>query len=389
MRIAAVEPVLLGYRKTDPPMQRSFALVRIVTEDGLVGWGEASTNWGHSYPTVFATTVRDVCAPVLIGADARDLRARVADLHTRLDGYFGRDGITGQTIGALEIALWDLAGKSLDAPVCELLGATRRPIRLYGTGTTMFDESPSWHAHYFDQALAAGFRGVKVRLGRSVEEDVEVVAAVRAHVGPSVAIGVDSYWFHDARTALELASRLVEFGVSFFEEPVPQHRAADLRWLASRSPIPIAVGERVHSAEAFARLAHDGGAAVFQPDATICGGLLSCLDVVALASSAGISVVPHVGGPTAIGLAANLHWATAAGVDLCEWDIDPSQPLVDSLAPSLALSSLADGVASVPDGPGLGVTVPDDLADRFPYVPGETYTDVFPDHERGLSAAAP
>jgi L-alanine-DL-glutamate epimerase-like enolase superfamily enzyme len=71
-----------------------------------------------------------------------------------------------------------------------------------------------------------------------------------------------------------------------------------------------------------------------------------------------------------------------------EFDIDPHQPLVDSLAPELALSALHDGTAAVPDGPGLGVPVPDDLAERFPYIPGETYADVFPEHERGTATVS-
>lgn len=388
LRIAAVEPVVLGYRKNDPPMQRSFALVKVTADNGLTGWGEASTNWGHSYPTVLAAVVRDVCAGVLLGEDARDVQARTADLHVHLDGYLGRDGLTAQAVGALEIALWDLVGKALDAPVCELLGAARRPIRLYGTGTTMFDETPAWHAQYFDTALAAGFGGVKVRLGRSIDDDAAVVAEVRRHVGPAVGIGVDSYWFHDARSALVLAERLVEHDVWFFEEPIPQHRLDDLAWLTERSPIPIAVGERVYSADAFGRLARARAASIFQPDASICGGLRECLDVVAVAEQHDIRVVPHVGGPTAIGLAANLAWTTAAGLDLMEFDIDPHQPLVDSLAPELALSALHDGTVAVPDGPGLGVPVPDDLAERFPYIPGETYADVFPEHERGTATVS-
>jgi L-alanine-DL-glutamate epimerase-like enolase superfamily enzyme len=72
-----------------------------------------------------------------------------------------------------------------------------------------------------------------------------------------------------------------------------------------------------------------------------------------------------------------------------EFDIDPHQPLVDSLVPELALSALHDGAVAAPDGPGLGVSVPDDLAERFPYAPGETYADVFPDHERGTAAVSP
>src|SRR5690606_32055705 len=121
-------------------------------------------------------------------------------------------------------------------------------IDLYGTGTTMFEASAGWHAAYFDQAIAAGFGAVKVRLGRTREADVDVVREVRRHVGDGVRIGVDSYWFHDARSALALAEDLAELGVFFFEEPLPQYRTAGLAWLAERSPVPIAVGERVFSA---------------------------------------------------------------------------------------------------------------------------------------------
>ncbi len=385
MKITSVEPVLLGYQKSDPPMSRSFGLVKVVTDEGLTGWGEASTNWGHSYPSVFAATVKDVCAPALLGADPTDVRARVADLHVRLDGYLGWEGLTSQTIGAIEMALWDVLGRWLDAPVHQLLGAGHRDIALYGTGTTMFEADTDFHAHYFDAALAAGFEAVKVRLGRSVAEDISVVRAVRDHVGSNVDIGVDSYWFHDARTALRLAEHLNELGVFFFEEPIPQYRTTELAWLSRRSPIPIAVGERVYSPWRYQELATAEAAHVFQPDAQICGGLLACLEISATAEKHGIQVLPHVGGPTAVGLAANLHWVAAAGLQMMEFDIDPYQPLVDELAPFFSLAAITDGSLRPPLDPGLGITVPDDIAERYPYLPGDTYADVFPDHERGVS----
>ena len=382
MRITAIDPIALGYRKTDPPMARSFAVVRIETEAGLVGWGEASTNWGHSYPGVFVSVVRDVCAASLLGTDPTDVRGRLRQLHVLLDGYLGWEGVSSQVIGAIEIACWDLLGQACGKPVHALLGSANRPLRLYGTGTTMFEETADYHAHYFDEALAHGFRGVKVRLGRSVDDDVATVAAVRDHAGPDAFIGVDSYWFHDARAALEVATRLAPLGVGFFEEPVPQMRVDDLAWLAARSPVPIAVGERVYSVRQFDELARRGAAHVFQPDASICGGILACMDVAAIGALRGVTVMPHVGGPTAIGAAANLHWAVAADVPWMEHDIDPYQPLVD-LAPGLSLASIRDGELAAPDAPGLGVSLPDDVAERFPYVPGDSYAEVFPEHETG------
>src|ERR1700730_377443 len=95
-RIADIQTVLLGYRKQDPPMQRSFALVRVETSGGTVGYGEASTNWGYAYPTVIETIIKDVVAPNLVGRDAHKTRERVEQLRVLLDGYLGWDGVTSQ-----------------------------------------------------------------------------------------------------------------------------------------------------------------------------------------------------------------------------------------------------------------------------------------------------
>lgn len=390
MQIQRARAVLAGYRKTDPEMQRSFALVRIETTDGLVGWGEASTNWGHSYPTVFRAVVDDVCARHLVGRDPLAIRDRVADLRVALDGYLGWEGVTSQTIGAIEMALWDLLGKSLDAPVHQLLGGAAYPIPLYGTGTTMFDQTPEWHARYFDQCMSLGFAGVKVRLGRDLDDDVETVRVVREHVGPEALIGVDSYWFHDVDTAIELSRRIAPYRIHFFEEPLPQYQIEGLELLQRASPIRVAVGERVYSPRAYAELARRDAARVFEPDATLCGGITAAMQIADIADRYSIEVIPHVGGPTVVGLAANLHWATAARVKICEYDIDPHQPMITDIGdnPGLALVDLTGGTITAPTGPGLGVDVDEVLLAEHPFVEGDTYAELFPEHESGRSASA-
>ena len=391
MRIDSVRAVLAGYRKSDPDMERSFALVRIEADDGTVGWGESSTNWGHSYPTVFQAAVDDVCARHLVGRDPLAVRDRTADLRVALDGYLGWEGLSSQTVGAVEIALWDILGKTLGAPVHQLLGGSAYPIPLYGTGTTMFDQSPQWHARYFDQCLELGFKGVKVRLGRALADDAEVVAAVRDHVGPDVLMGVDSYWFHDPDSAIELARLIAGYGIHFFEEPVPQHQIEGLERLQRSSPIRVAVGERVYSPRMYAELARRDAARVFEPDASLVGGILSCLEIAGIAARSSIEVIPHVGGPTVVGLAANLHWATAARVALCEYDIDPHQPMITDIGhnPGLALTDLRGGAITAPTGPGLGVDVDEAELARHPYRQGDTYAELFPEHESGRAAADP
>ncbi|MFV0308529.1 MAG: mandelate racemase/muconate lactonizing enzyme family protein [Desertimonas sp.] len=387
MRISRIDARCLGYRKTDPPMARAFVIVRVETETGLVGWGEASSNWGHSYPTVVETVVRDVIAPNLEGTDALDRRGRLGQLHVLLDGYLGWEGLTSQVIGAVEIALWDIAGKHYGAPIHQLLGGGVDEIPLYGTGTTMFEESAEWHAHYFDEALAHGFRNVKVRLGKDPDHDVELVRVVRDHIGPGKRIMADAYWGYSPEDAIALTERLKPLGLYFFEEPCPQYDVDGLTRLAARSlPVRIAGGERIYSPAQYRMLAERGAIHVFQPDATLCGGILACLDIMTIANAAGLEVIPHVGGPTAIGLAANLQWAAAAGVPMIEWDIDPHQPLVDQLAPELALSAITDGVTRIPAGPGLGIEFDEAILDDFPHVTGDTYAEVFTDHETGRTA---
>lgn len=390
MLISSVRAVLTGHRIFNPEMQRSWALVRVETDTGIVGWGEASTNWGHSYPTVFRAAVDDVCARHLIGKDPTAIRDRVADLQVTLNGYLGWEGLSSQTIGAIEIALWDILGKSLDAPVHQLLGGAAYPIPLYGTGTTMFEKSADWHAHYFDRCLELGFKGVKVRLGRELDDDVETVRTVREHIGPDKLLAVDSYWFHDPETALELTRRIAPYRIHFFEEPIPQYDVDGLTRLQHGSDIRIAVGERVYSPRMFADLARRGAARVFEPDATLAGGLLSCLAIADIAANHGIEVIPHVGGPSVIGLAANLHWATAARVRLFEFDIEQDQPMLTALGdnPGLGLDDLDGGVIRAPTGPGLGVEIDESRLADFPYVEGDTYVEMFPEHESGRSAAA-
>ena len=180
MKIRAVDPLVLGYRKSDPPMARNFAVVRIETDQGIVGWGEASTNWGHSYPTVFAAAVQDVCAASLLGTDPTDIRCRLAQLHVLLDGYLGWEGLTSQVIGALEIACWDILGQAAGMPVWQVLGgAARDRIRTYNTcGGPNYGRAAKGGTGYgTDRATAGKYEDLAVHFGFTAEN---VAARARA-----------------------------------------------------------------------------------------------------------------------------------------------------------------------------------------------------------------
>ena len=364
-------------------MRRSYAVVRVEVEGGLVGYGEASSNYGHSYPTVIRAIVDDVLSRNLIGRDARDIRLRTAEMHGLLDGYLGWDGVTAQAIGAVETALWDIAGKRAGLPISELLGGSPRSLRLYATGTTMFDATPDWYAHYFDAALDRGMTGVKVRIGTDAEGAHARVRAVRDYVGGDLDVMVDAYWGYTPDDAVRLADRLAPLKIAFFEEPSPQQNEGFAR-LAGRFPMPIAVGERVYSPGQFAAIAEAGSAHIFEPDACICGGISACMEIAAIARRHDIPVIPHLGSPTAIGFAANLQWAAAAGCSLVEYDIYPDLPARDRLMrePIFQLDRITNGMLPVPDGPGLGIEIDEAAFADLPYEAGGTYAEIFVDHER-------
>lgn len=386
MKIASLRTILLSHPKSQPPMTRTYAVVRVVTECGLVGYEEASSNYGHSYPTVVRAVVEDVLARTLVGRDPRDIRARVDDMRVLLDGYVGWDGLSSQAIGAVELALWDILGKSCGQPICRLLGAEPRPLRLYATGTTMFDATPEWYAHYFDPAIARGFAGVKVRVGTDMDAAVARVSAVKEHLGERCFVALDAYWGYTPADALRLAKRIAPLDLAFFEEPAPQYRIEGLRRLRQASPIRIAIGERVYTPSHYQLMAQQGVADIFEPDACISGGIGACMEIAALARAADIEVLPHLGSPTAIGFAANLHWATAAGCPMVEYGIYPDLPARDALLrqPIFALDQIYDGTIRAPDRPGLGIETDETAFERLAYVAGGTYAEAFPEHERAV-----
>ena len=385
MKITGITVISLGYTKVDPEMYRSFALVKIDTDAGHVGWGEASSSYGHSYPTVVQTIVDDVLADMLLGKNPLAIRARLAEMHLWLDGYLGWDGVSAQVIGAIEIALWDIFGKEHDVSIAAILGAGLDSLPLYATGTTSFDVDLGWHETYFDDILDAGIKGIKVRLGNDPDRDLELIARTRQVIGDDCKLMADGYWTYTLREAIRLAQNMEPYNVNFYEEPIPQYMLGGLAELRAASPVRIAVGERVFSLAGFRDVIHHRAADVLQPDPTVCGGILACMEVAALAKAHDLAVVPHVGGLTAVGVAAGLHLAAAIEPELLEYDPDPYQPLRDELLvdPIFGMGRVENGHMAVPTGPGLGITIDESILEAYPYERGTLYQEVYPEHGAG------
>lgn len=385
MEITGIKTIALGCDGGVTGLQRGFCLIKVTTGEGIVGYGEASTSYGHIYPSVVESIVEAAVKPAIMGKDATDIRARLRDLKLYIHPWLGWDGISAQVISAVEIALWDILGKYKDMSIQQLFGSNRDIIPLYGNGCIRDlpeGESQKWHGEYFKILLDKGMRGVKTRVANGLKKDVRQVAEVRKFIGPDAKLMVDPYFCYTTNGAIEFAKRIAEYDINWLEEPVPQSDLPGLRRLHEESPVPIAYGERTYSLSGFQTLIDYKAVDVLQPDATVSGGILECVEAATLGKANNLRVFPHIGGLTAVGLAANIHLAAIVGTEMVEYDSNPYQPLRDELIkdPIFSWDRVVDGCIKVPDGPGLGIEVDEEVFEKYPYkyVAGRFYPDVFP-----------
>jgi D-galactarolactone cycloisomerase len=347
--------------------------VRAETEDGLVGWGEISDGWGCEYARVASTIVEEALARFVIGEDPQRVELLVKRMRAWLRRRQGTTWLISQAISGVEIALWDLAARADDQPVHRLLGTRLfESVPIYASGNFLSQGDAEVHASFFASALAHGVRAVKVRLGSNWESELDVLTELCKRLGTGVSVAIDGNEAFSAKTAGRIAQRLGDIGIAFFEEPVPRTDPQALAWLVGRSPVPIAYGEHVHGLEGFRALGEGRLADIWQPDATVCGGLVEARNIATLAASRGVAISPH-SATTPLGLAANLHAsASAASLTVLEYSAGSNARLAaffeggDCLAPD----AIRDGGLRLPSGPGLGL-VPrlDDLRRAFPYQP--------------------
>jgi L-alanine-DL-glutamate epimerase-like enolase superfamily enzyme len=284
---------------------------------------------------------------------------------------FGRRGETMAAISGVDIALWDILGKSVGQPIYKLLGACRDRVRGYASGGW----APAEKAGQEMEGYAArGFSAVKMRVsgreGFSVETCVKRVSAARQAIGPSVELMVDAHGCLNVTTATRLALALEEYDIAWFEEPVSPDNHPGMAEVRARTGIPIAAGENEITRYDVRDLITSGAADIIQPDVAQVGGITEFRRVAALASAFGLRCIPHVW-TSGILFAASLH--LAGSVPNCHIFEVSQAPLPFIYEAFKEPFVIKDGYVEVPQGPGLGVDLVDDWQERFAYIPGPEY----------------
>ena len=370
MKLTDVTPTTVTVDDSRGPI--SYCFVRVASDSGLCGYGEACDSYGCTYAGVVAETVRQVFAPLVLGEELDSVERLVGRMESHTRRRLGLVGVAALGRSCIEGALWDLLAQEAGRSVSALLGRVRDSVEVYASTGFLEECDADAHLQRLAPLLDRGVRRVKIRIGPSWRTDLETLADLRRLAGTDVDIMVDGSETFTEPTAVEIARRLEQIGVGWFEEPLVQDSIAGIERLSARSRVPLAYGEHLFTAAQALEMLQRGRISVLQPDAATCG-LSAARSMAAYAAQMSVQVVPHVcSGP--VGVALNLHLAASTKqVRLVEYPFDQA-PFWRMLAPQSALGveAIADGQLGVPDAPGLGVVIDEDAAGAHPYrLPGE------------------
>lgn len=364
-RIAAVETTTVSARAKPGLRVRgqrvvhdasTFTLVRVVTDDGVEGFGEVSATaaWSGEDAVTATHFVRDVLGPVLIGKPLAPVEAHATEFDRVLRGnWFTKAG--------LSTALWDALGRTEGVTVAELLGGPFRrevpvKISLSGDGDDLREG--------YETAVALGFRSFKVKVGRDPEADVVRVALARELAGDEALLGADANGGWSLPVALETVPRLADSGLAFVEQPVHQDDLEGLREVRALG-VPVVADESVYSPADVGRIGRMGAADIVSVYVGKSSALERAVQSARMAHELGMGAVIGANGEMGIGAAAQLHVACA-----CERISEIPHGIIGhhfyEQEPTLAEPLEIDGVvARLPEGPGLGVEPTDEVRRSF------------------------
>jgi L-alanine-DL-glutamate epimerase-like enolase superfamily enzyme len=331
-------------------------LVRLTTNDGLVGYGESCDSFGVSYPGVLANIVDDILAPTMLGLDISAARLALDASQARVRRTLGNRTSVAQARSALHIALTDLAAQAAGASI-SANGRVRDSVEIYA-GNSHFLESrdAAGHRELLAPLLEKGVTKFKMRIGADWRKAMRVLADLRTQLDDPIDLMVDGSELFSIAESLEMASILQSLRISWFEEPVDSGRFGAIAQVARASAVPIAYGEHFSAPEYAMDAMELSAISVIQPDASICGGIEAAREMAVAALGRGARVVMHLHG-SPVSFAANLHVAaTVPEVDLIEYPFHFS-PAHNRLAPSagFGIDAIVDGRIAIPTGIGLGV----------------------------------
>ena len=343
--------------------KRSSLIVEVICEDGESGFGECMCH-GMQPPQISAAFIENCYAPRMIGRSIYDVEVLWEELYN-LARPFGQYGAAINALSGVDIALWDAIGKQLGQPVCNLIGGKFRDrVKAYATGFYRkhggkYPEDAVTEAEMY---IEKGFRGMKLKAGFGVEDDVKYISAVRDAIGRDVLLMCDFNSAYNQAAARRLLLELEDKKLEFFEELLAPEDIEGYRSIRNLTGSYIAAGEEIFGKIAYKDWLSRGALDIYQPDLCSCGGFTECKKIAALCQAYNAMLIPHVWG-SGVGLAASLQFiATLPPAPLCSRPLETMLEYDQSSHPfrlDLIYDGIefTDGYVTVPKAPGIGVEV--------------------------------
>ena len=336
-----------------------FLLVRVHTDEGIAGLGEVSCTprWSGEDQVTAAHFITTILAPLLIGQEPRDIERLSAKIRKALFGH-------PFTKAAIEMALWDILGKTADLPVYRLLGG---PVRDFvPTKWSISGVEPMRAAQIAEWAVQQGFRVMKVKVGIDDAQDVARVRAVRNAAGSGVRLGIDANGAWAPGKAVEMIQRMREFDIAFAEQPVAPGDVDRLAYVRSRAGVPVIADESVYTSEDALALVRAVAADVLSVYVGKSGGIAPARRIAAIADAADVACTIGSNLEMGVGSAAMIHLAMATpAFGISDYPCDIIGPLFYTDELLTETLPICGGEARPPHGAGLGVELNEEKVRRY------------------------
>jgi L-alanine-DL-glutamate epimerase-like enolase superfamily enzyme len=351
-------------------VKRDAVVVKVTTEDGVVGWGES--HHGRS-PGAVAHHVNTTLRQLVLGLEATDVVGVWSRIYRYQLGSHGLGAATAIAMSGIDIALWDIRGRLAGWPLYRLLGGAARAVPAYAGGVSLGFQDPAALVEEARAVVARGYRALKLRVGDSPERDLARVTAVRRALGDDVVLLTDANTGYSLADARRVMPALEALGVGWLEEPFPPHDHRAYAQAAGFARLPLAAGENHYTRFEFHRLIEDRAVTILQPDLSKTGGVTEALRIAALASAWKLPIHPHTS-MTGLNMAATVHLLAAIdNAGFFEGDVSRDNLFRDRLVHPAPYAVDAEGCVRPLEGPGLGLEVDEDFLRRHPVIEGPAY----------------
>ena len=378
MRITSIKAVPISYKVPEGQnvrlgigraVKRDAVLVKVTTDEGMVGWGEA--HHGRC-PGAIAKLIDTTISELVTGMDAMNVVGVWQRVYQMQLASHGMGYAAAMALSGLDLALWDIRAKAAGWPLYKLLGGASKPIKAYAGGISLGYQPPASLAQEALGYVAKGYKAIKLRVGDNPRDDVARATAVREAVGEVIEILVDANTGYTVDDVRRVMPAYEELQIGWLEEPFPAQDYRSYQTAASLGTTPLAAGENHYTRFEFNRVIEDGSITILQPDLSKTGGVTEALRVAHLASAWKLPIHPHTS-MTGLNMAATIHFLAAIdNAGYFEGDVSKNNLFRDELV-SKPYEVGSDGCVRPLEGPGLGLEVNEKFLAAHPVIEGPGY----------------